>query len=310
MSELDYWNGRLLKGAISRREFMGRAAALGASSVAISTMLASADAIAAETPKKGGVLRLGLGGGSTTDSIDVTSYNDSVMIDTGHGLFDGLVEWGQDGRPHPRSRRELRAEERREGLGLQSAQGDQVLERPGIHRRRRNLLAQPASGRHQVRRRSHVQAGHRHQEARQVSNSDFARRAGRRPALRAHRLPRAHGAGWLQGLGEAGRDRRLQPRQVRSRRAHLAQEDPRLLEAGSRLARRRRGHRHQRRLGAAQRADLRPDRRHQPRRPQGGGAPVEEPQDPDRARLRAAGTRSWPCSATRRPTTIPTSAWR
>ena len=81
MSELDYWNARLLKGAISRREFMGRAAALGASSVAISTMLASADAFAAETPKKGGVLRLGLAGGSTTDSIDVTSYNDSVMID-------------------------------------------------------------------------------------------------------------------------------------------------------------------------------------------------------------------------------------
>ena len=42
MSELDYWNGRLIRGAISRREFMGRAAALGASSAAISTMLASA----------------------------------------------------------------------------------------------------------------------------------------------------------------------------------------------------------------------------------------------------------------------------
>ena len=40
MSELDYWNGRMLKGAISRREFMGRAAALGASSAAISSMLA------------------------------------------------------------------------------------------------------------------------------------------------------------------------------------------------------------------------------------------------------------------------------
>jgi peptide/nickel transport system substrate-binding protein len=101
MSELEYWNGRLLKGAISRREFMGRAAALGASSLAISEMLASADAIAAETPKKGGVLKLGLGGGSTTDSIDVTSYNDSVMIDVAPGLFDGIVEWGQDGRPHP-----------------------------------------------------------------------------------------------------------------------------------------------------------------------------------------------------------------
>ena len=99
---------------------MGRAAALGASSVAISTMLASADAIAAETPKKGGVLRLGLGGGSTTDSIDVTSYNDSVMIDTGHGLFDGLVEWGEDGTAASGSGRKLRAEERRQGLGLQS----------------------------------------------------------------------------------------------------------------------------------------------------------------------------------------------
>ena len=101
MSELDYWTGRLLKGSVSRREFMGRAAALGASSLAISTMLATADAFAAETPKNGGLLRLGLGGGSTTDSIDVTSYNDFVMIDVGHGLFNGIVEWGQDGKPHP-----------------------------------------------------------------------------------------------------------------------------------------------------------------------------------------------------------------
>ena len=101
MRELDYWNERLRKGGVSRREFMGRAAALGASSLAISAMLASADAIADETPKKGGALRLGLAGGSTTDSIDVTSYTDTVMIDVSHGLFNGLVEWGQDGKPHP-----------------------------------------------------------------------------------------------------------------------------------------------------------------------------------------------------------------
>ncbi len=101
MGELEYWNAELLKGALSRREFMGRAAALGVSSAAISTMLANADALAAETPRKGGLLRLGLAGGSTTDSIDVTTYNDSVMIDVSHGLFNGLVEWGQDGKPHP-----------------------------------------------------------------------------------------------------------------------------------------------------------------------------------------------------------------
>src|SRR5271157_6357902 len=99
MTELDYWKARLNKGSISRREFMGRAAALGASSLAISTMLESAKA--AETPKKGGVLRLGLAGGSTTDSADVTSYNDSVMIDVSRGLFNGLVEWGEDGKPKP-----------------------------------------------------------------------------------------------------------------------------------------------------------------------------------------------------------------
>jgi len=101
MSELDYWKTRLQKGAISRREFMGRAVALGASTVAISSLLASADAYAAETPRKGGSLRLGMGGGSTTDSIDIGSYTDSVMISVGHGLFNGLVEWGEDGKPKP-----------------------------------------------------------------------------------------------------------------------------------------------------------------------------------------------------------------
>jgi peptide/nickel transport system substrate-binding protein len=101
MSELDYLKGRLVKGAVTRREFMGRAAALGASTLTISSMLASADAIAAESPKKGGMLRLGLGGGSTTDSWDIASYTDSVMIDASRGVFNGLVEWDEKGKPKP-----------------------------------------------------------------------------------------------------------------------------------------------------------------------------------------------------------------
>ena len=101
MSELDFWSARLAQGVISRREFMGRAAALGASATVISGLLARIDAVAAETPRKGGVLRLGLAGGNTTDSVDVTTYNDSVWIDAGRGLFNGIVEWGQDGKPHP-----------------------------------------------------------------------------------------------------------------------------------------------------------------------------------------------------------------
>ncbi len=101
MSELIDLKTKLQAGRMSRREFMGRAAALGASTAVISGMLASADAFAADTPRKGGVLRLGLGGGSTTDSFDITSYNDSVMIDASHGVFNGLIEWGEDGKPKP-----------------------------------------------------------------------------------------------------------------------------------------------------------------------------------------------------------------
>src|ERR1700749_5160860 len=100
MSELDYWSGRLIRGVISRREFIGRAAALGASSAAISTLLASAGT-ADEAPKSGGVLKLGLAGGSTTDSLDFRTTTDSVLIDTNHGLWNCLAEWGQDGKPHP-----------------------------------------------------------------------------------------------------------------------------------------------------------------------------------------------------------------
>jgi peptide/nickel transport system substrate-binding protein len=98
MSELDYLQGRLKKGQISRREFLGRAAALGASAA---FMTNAVEAFAADTPKKGGMLRLGLGGGSTTDSWDIGSYNDSVMIDASHGVFSGLIEWGEDGKPKP-----------------------------------------------------------------------------------------------------------------------------------------------------------------------------------------------------------------
>ena len=93
MSELDYWSGRLIKRAISRREFIGRATAFGASSAAISSLLASAAATAADAPKIGGVLKLGLAGGSTTDSLDFRTTTDCVMIDCSHGIWNCLAKW-------------------------------------------------------------------------------------------------------------------------------------------------------------------------------------------------------------------------
>ena len=101
MNELEYLKQQHIKGGVSRREFLGRAAALGAGAALVSSMVASVEAHAAETPKKGGKLRLGLAGGSTTDSLEPGSYNNSVMIDTGHAFWNGLVEWAQDGKPVP-----------------------------------------------------------------------------------------------------------------------------------------------------------------------------------------------------------------
>jgi peptide/nickel transport system substrate-binding protein len=101
MSELEFWRDQHAAGRISRRAFLGRAAALGAGAAMVTAMVASVEALAADMPRKGGTLRLGLAGGSTTDSLDPGSYTDSVMIDAGHAFFNALVEWGQDGKPHP-----------------------------------------------------------------------------------------------------------------------------------------------------------------------------------------------------------------
>jgi peptide/nickel transport system substrate-binding protein len=101
MSELEFLRQQHILGRISRREFMGRAVTLGVSASALTTLITQIEAVAAESPKKGGTMRLGLGGGSTTDSLEPGSYTDSVMIGIGHGLFNGLVEWARDGKPIP-----------------------------------------------------------------------------------------------------------------------------------------------------------------------------------------------------------------
>ncbi|MFZ5791276.1 MAG: ABC transporter substrate-binding protein [Pseudomonadota bacterium] len=74
MSELDYWKTQLARGRITRREFMGRAAALGMTT-ALATTLASK--IAGAEPKKGGFARFGLAHGATTDSLDPGTWPDT-----------------------------------------------------------------------------------------------------------------------------------------------------------------------------------------------------------------------------------------
>jgi peptide/nickel transport system substrate-binding protein len=66
--QMNYLLTQAAKGRMSRREFMGRAAALGVSAAVAGSMLAGA--ARAQTPVKGGTLRAGLQGGESTNTLD------------------------------------------------------------------------------------------------------------------------------------------------------------------------------------------------------------------------------------------------
>jgi peptide/nickel transport system substrate-binding protein len=95
MDERNHCQGRE-GGAMTRRAFSGRTAALAGASALVPTFLCGVEA-QADAIKKGGALRLSLAGGGPSDSIDPMSYSDSVMIVAGRGLFNALVELTAEG---------------------------------------------------------------------------------------------------------------------------------------------------------------------------------------------------------------------
>jgi peptide/nickel transport system substrate-binding protein len=99
MSELKLLERLLTEGKITRREFMARVSALGLMA-AVSPALLAASAKAA-TPKKGGRLRLGLAGSSTTDSLDPATITDAMARCVCWQLRNNLVEVDYQGNPIP-----------------------------------------------------------------------------------------------------------------------------------------------------------------------------------------------------------------
>ncbi len=85
-------------GRPSRREVLAGGLALGAAGPAL---LPSPARAADDRPVNGGTLRLGLAGGSTTDSLDPRAWDDSVMIVVGFALYDNLVENSADNHAVP-----------------------------------------------------------------------------------------------------------------------------------------------------------------------------------------------------------------
>ncbi len=82
-------------GSISRREFLARSAAMGAA-VAAPGMMFSGLAYGMER-KRGGILKLGMGGGATSDSLDPGTHLDSVPICLEYQLRNYLTEVRPDG---------------------------------------------------------------------------------------------------------------------------------------------------------------------------------------------------------------------
>jgi peptide/nickel transport system substrate-binding protein len=90
----------LQTGGVSRRELLRGTAALGFAAAGV-PLLGAAPALAAETPRKGGSVRMGLAGGSTTDSLDPTTWTDSVGLVCGFAIWNYLVENSADNKPVP-----------------------------------------------------------------------------------------------------------------------------------------------------------------------------------------------------------------
>ncbi len=93
--ELKYLSRKAALGGLSRRNFLGRAGALGVSAAAANTMFAGA--VHAAGPQKGGTLRIGLQGGSTTDSMDPALAANTVAVNLIRMWGEPLVELTDDG---------------------------------------------------------------------------------------------------------------------------------------------------------------------------------------------------------------------
>ena len=99
MKELNHWINLLGGGRLSRRDFMRRATALGVGA-AVASGLASKAVKAA--PKKGGTIRIGMGHGQTTDSLDPVTWENGFMLQMSFASMDFLTEIGKSGDLVPR----------------------------------------------------------------------------------------------------------------------------------------------------------------------------------------------------------------
>lgn len=86
------------RGHLSRRGFLGTAAA---TATVTAGGLWLPRAAHADTPKKGGTLRLGMEGGASTDSFNPMTLSDELPIALCYCIMNGLIEFDAEGLPQP-----------------------------------------------------------------------------------------------------------------------------------------------------------------------------------------------------------------
>jgi peptide/nickel transport system substrate-binding protein len=93
LQELKYKTGQ-----IDRRTFVR---SLLATSIALPTALSIAGSVEAATPKRGGSLRVGMGHGSTTDTLDPSTSENGFTLSSNYAWSNHLTEVGPDGSLRP-----------------------------------------------------------------------------------------------------------------------------------------------------------------------------------------------------------------
>ncbi|MEP9372419.1 ABC transporter substrate-binding protein [Mesorhizobium sp. KR1-2] len=98
-NELEFLSRRVATGKLSRRDFLGRAAALGVTAAFANTLMGNAARAAG--PQKGGTLKAGMQGGESTNSLDPASWQSQVPYKFGRQWGEQLVQLAPDGEVKP-----------------------------------------------------------------------------------------------------------------------------------------------------------------------------------------------------------------
>ena len=97
MNRISQLGQRRLTGTLSRREFIGRSAALGVAATAAGPLWSGA----AQAANKGGRLRVGQAHGSTTDSLDPATFENAFMSSLNYTINNHIAEIGLSGKLEP-----------------------------------------------------------------------------------------------------------------------------------------------------------------------------------------------------------------